>query len=111
MKYMHLHCVPIYNGPQILECTSLRSYVARWTHSLGNFFLCCLLCMQGVHKEISLSSNVSMPIDIICIWCSLFLFTWPSLLCQISNVLSCVMARLAITFALALVVTLVAQLI
>jgi hypothetical protein len=29
-----------------------------------------LPCMQGVHKEISLSSNVSMPIDINYIWCS-----------------------------------------
>jgi hypothetical protein len=49
MKYMHLECVPIYNEPHILKCTSPRSYVAQWTPYLGNFFLCCLICMQGVH--------------------------------------------------------------
>ncbi len=70
MKYVHLECVPICNGPQILECINPWSFVGWWTPSLGKFSLCCLPCMQGVHKEISLSSNVSMPIDINYIWCS-----------------------------------------
>jgi hypothetical protein len=84
-----------------------RSSISRWTLSLRNFSLCCLPCIQGVHKEIYLSSNVSMLVDINYIWCSLCSFLWlmwPSLLCHKSTLLSCVMVGLAITLALALVV-------
>ncbi len=64
MKLMRHECVLVCNGPQISECTILISFVTQRTPSIGKFSLCCLLCMQDVHKEISLSSNVSMLIAI-----------------------------------------------
>jgi len=104
MKYVHLECIFVCNGPQMLECASPRSFVTQSTFIKKISFMLFPLNARCTYSKFFFSSNFSVPIDISCIWCNLLCFMWPNLLCHKLILLLCVMAWLVLTFGLTYVV-------